>query len=111
MNRVTCLGSAAVAALLPVSTPALAQSGDWRGFGFFDDWGWGHMAFGGATMLLFWGGLIFLVVLIVRTLGGLGASREATPPRQTALEVLQERYARGEIDKQEFEEKKRDLSS
>lgn len=66
------------------------------------------MAFGGLLMILFWGGLIVLAVLLVRWLAKGGTSRNATY-ESSALEILKERYARGEIDKQEFEERKRDL--
>jgi len=45
------------------------------------------------------------VVLVVKWLMGQGgASRE-----DSALDILKKRYARGEINKQEFEERKRDL--
>ncbi|MBM3172641.1 MAG: SHOCT domain-containing protein [Chloroflexi bacterium] len=58
------------------------------GFG----WGW-FMPIG---MILFWG----LVIL-----PSSGSSREL----DSALEVLKRRYARGEISKEEFEEKRKDL--
>ena len=94
------------------SFPAFAQmmgSGPWHwGYG----WGWGHMLFGFLLMLAFFGGLIFLIVLAVRWLGG-GAPHRAEPPasRKAALGILEERFARGEIGKEEFEERKRLLSS
>jgi len=97
--------------LATVSTPALAQTGrDWPG-SYFGDWGWGHMAFGGITMVLVWIGIILLIVFLVRGVGGLSAPRETHPPRQSALEVLQERYARGEINKEEYEERRRTLAA
>lgn len=73
------------------------------------DWGWGWgMGFGMISMVLFWVLVILGIVVLVRHVGGSSASSGA-PPSKTALDLLNERYARGEIDKQEFEEKKRDL--
>jgi putative membrane protein len=47
----------------------------------------------------------------VRLLGRDSSRGAAGPPAETALDVLKKRYARGEIGKQEFEEKKRDLAT
>jgi putative membrane protein len=97
------------------SWPALAQTpvqqpGNWH-YGWGWGWGWGHMIFGSLMMVLFWGGIIVAIVLAVRWIGS-GSSHGATPPvpRNKALDILQERFARGEIDKEEFEERKRLLS-
>ncbi len=70
------------------------------------DCGWmPMMGFGMLFMALFWVVLIVGVVLLVRWfLGSSGFTRG-----ESALEILKKRYARGEIDHQEFEEKKRDL--
>lgn len=72
-------------------------------------YGWGHMLFGGLMMVLFWGGIIALIVLFVRGWNR-GESGAAVPQRPTPLELLQERYALGEIDKREYEERRKDLS-
>jgi len=95
-----------------VSVPALAQTSadrpdSWH-YGW--DWGWGHMIFGSVMMILFWGGIILVIVLAVRWLGGgswQGAGSQL--PGKRALDILQERFARGEIDKEEFEERRRTL--
>ncbi|HSH49367.1 MAG TPA: SHOCT domain-containing protein [Halomonas sp.] len=73
-------------------------------------YGWGHMLFGGLMMVLFWGGII---ALIVSSMGGRtrNESEAVFQQRPTPLEFLQERYARGEIDKQEYETRKRDLKT
>jgi putative membrane protein len=69
------------------------------------DYGYG-MSFG--IMWIFW--LIFWIlvliglVLLIKYLWEGGAKKE-----ESALEVLKKRYARGEISKEEFEEKKKDL--
>jgi putative membrane protein len=54
--------------------------------------------------------MVGFVVLIVWAVGAVsrgGTSRE--PERPTALDILRERYARGEITQQEFEQAKKTL--
>ena len=65
-------------------------------------WGIGMMF----MMLLFWGLVIAGLVLGIRWL--LSQGKESRT--DSALEILRQRYARGEIDKNEFETRKRDLS-
>ena len=91
------------------ASPAFAQGE--RGWRWGDGWwGFGHMMYGGVGMLVFWGVIVLLIVLVARALGGFGSAREPSgPSRQTALEILQERYARGEIDQQEYEERRKTL--
>lgn len=86
--------------------PALAQSLLDRDWWWHMGWGFGPMMFGGLMMLVFWGAIILLIVLLVRWLA-LGDGSPRQPPRPTALDILQERFARGEIDKQEYEERRR----
>ena len=78
-------------------------------------WSWGWMFFGGLAMVLFWGGIIALIVLAVRGLTGSGSAVRPTdtPGRSTQppLEILQARYARGEINKQEYETVRQDLQA
>ncbi len=68
----------------------------------------GHWMYGG-FMWIFWilvvVGLVFLIKWLVQQ-GTSGESKHI----ETPLEILKKRYARGEIDKQEFEQKKKDLT-
>ena len=76
--------------------------GPWMMGGF--GWGW----FMPIIMIVFWGLVIWGIVALVR-----GIARSDTGSAMhtdSALEVLKRRYARGEIAKEEFEEKKRDLA-
>jgi putative membrane protein len=66
--------------------------------------GWGHWL----VMVLFWVVLVFAVVVSLRALSPRSRDGSGPPPR-SALDILKERYARGEIGKDEFEQKKRDL--
>lgn len=62
-------------------------------------------------MALFWIVVVVAIALAVRWVGDRAHyAGPARPPRETPLEILQRRYASGEIGKSEFEEKKRDLS-
>lgn len=71
------------------------------------DWGmgWG-MGFGWLFMILFWVVVIVGIIALIRWFSDQPGLRG-----KTALQILQERYARGEIQKEEYEQKKRDLSS
>lgn len=77
-------------------------------FGMMDGYSYGMMN-GGMWILgfIFWililVGLILLIKYLWEGSGIRGGSQES------ALEVLKKRYARGEISKEEFEEKKKDL--
>jgi putative membrane protein len=85
----------------------------WWGHGF-DGISWEWMLSGGLMMVLFWGGLIALAVLILRTFSSSqqrAGSVSALPSSNTALDILKERYAQGEITKAEFEEMRDDLKT
>ena len=76
-----------------------------------DGMGW-WMLWGGLMMVLFWGAIIALVVWAVQSLGrgdGGQAQPGATRPARTPLDIAKERYAGGEISRDEFEQMKRDL--
>ncbi|MGA7982572.1 MAG: SHOCT domain-containing protein [Chromatiaceae bacterium] len=67
----------------------------------------GGFGFGipGLGMVLFWGLIIVAVVLVARSFYG----SQERGSQKSAREILDERYARGEIDKQEYEERKQAL--
>lgn len=70
------------------------------------------MIFGPLFMVLLLALLIAAVVLFVRWLGGPWQGTTPphhAPPGRTPLDILKERFARGEIDKDEFEERRRVL--
>ena len=101
----------AVAATLQILAlwPTLASAQPMGDRDYWGSWGWGHMMFGGVMMFAFWGAIILLVVLAVRwmTMGDTVGRSEARRP--TPLDILQERFARGDIDKDEYEERRRTL--
>ena len=74
--------------------------------GMMDGWGWGF----GILGMLFWLALLVLVVVLIwRLLDGGRDDARREGERETPLEILEKRYARGEIDRDEFERMKRDL--
>ena len=110
----TVLGTA-LAPLL-IAAPALAQQqpSPGPGCGPWGMWhyGWPGMFFGPLFMLLLFAGIVIAVAVVIRWLV-VGGSRGADPslrlPHNTSLDILKERFARGEIDKDEFEERRKVL--
>ena len=73
----------------------------------YNGWGWGGMmggygVFGDLMMVVFWVAVAAVVLFIVRSHGMRGGS--------SARDILEERYARGEMSREEFEQKKKDLA-
>jgi putative membrane protein len=89
--------------------PWIMGSGIGMGPGMME-WGYGMGWIWTIIMFAFWiaviVGVIFLIrwVTITMRTGGQSVRSEDSP-----LEILKRRYARGEINKEEFEEKKKDL--
>lgn len=107
---------AATAALATLALPALAAADpEQRPYGY-DGYGYGHMMWGGWGGMLFGSGLMVLfviavVIILVRALGGGDGSSSRPPTGNPGLDVLNERYARGEIDTAEYNERKKHLLS
>ena len=91
------------------AVPAIADSGD-KGAYYYSHpmwsggWTWGHMFMGWGMMAIFLIAVIVVVVLLARGAGGDGS-------RSSALDILNERYARGEIDSAEYQERKKSIST
>ena len=72
----------------------------WNEFGAFG------MGFGGLLMIVFWGLVLFGGLALLRSLVG-----NAGAARKSAIDILQERYVRGEIGREEYEKKSRDVAA
>jgi len=109
-------GSLLFAGIL-LGAPAVARGqwgrpyGGWHmGPGMMDGWGmgWLGMIFNLVFWILILVGLVFLIRWLMQA--GRDRSDRSQGGRDTrALDILKERYARGEIDKQQFESMKKDL--
>ena len=108
-------------AFLAVTASAFLSSAAWaqQSSPDYDRYGWGPhmmgwgggwfgMIFGPIFMILVLAVVIAVAVLIVRWLGGPWhvTAPHQTPTTQSPLDILKERFARGEIDKDEFEERR-----
>jgi putative membrane protein len=99
--------------LLLTAADSFAQWGGYGGWhmgpGMMGGYGGGW--FGEIFMILFWiliiVGLVFLIRWLIQSTKPESGRLHSSSSR--AIDILKERYARGEIDKQEFEEKKKDL--
>lgn len=94
-----------------VAIGVLGSRNDWGDGGspWMMGWGFGWMWIMPVFMLVFWGLVLWAVVAVVQGLSRADGSRTSNPDGDSPLEILKRRYARGEISKEEYEEKKRDL--
>ncbi len=99
-----------------VSRPYGADNSMMWGFGN-NPMGWGLGAFGWIFMILWWVLVIVGIAALIKWLAGQSRSgRDSEKPFDFAqgrspIDILKERYARGEIDKKEFEEKSREIKN
>ncbi len=110
MMRVSILAGAALA-LVPSWAWAQGPS-DYGPHMMWWGGGWYGMIFGPLIMILVLAVVIAAVILVVRWAGGPwpGATPpHHAPPNRTPLDILKERYARGEIDREEYMRRRADL--
>ena len=80
----------------------------WHHHNMMWDGGWLMYVLGPIFMLLPLAALVAVVIFAARWAGG--PQSRMHPPERTALDILKERFARGEIDKAEYEDRRRVLS-
>ncbi len=88
--------------LMPMTAWAQQRPYDWGMHYMWGPWGIGMML----MMLVFFGLVIVGLVFGIRWL----ITQGKEPQSDSALDILRQRYARGEINKEEFETKKQELS-
>jgi len=71
--------------------------------------GW-WMVFGGILTILFWAGVFALVVWVIARLVGHEGSRSTAGTKHNPLDIARERYARGELTKEQFDQIRKDLT-
>jgi putative membrane protein len=82
--------------------------------GNFYNMGWGF-GFGGIFMLLFWGLVIWAIIVLAKNLSegkgccGMNNHKNIENKEDNAISILKERYAKGELSKEDFERMKKDL--
>ena len=85
--------------------------GMWPGMmgGFY---GSGHGSWGGGLMMLFWplviGGIVLLGIWLLREAGS-ARPTSSSSRGETALDILKQRYASGEITREQFEQMRREV--
>ena len=112
MKKLAVMGAAFLAAHGYSSLAWAQQTDPYYGRHMMWDVGWYGWLLGPVMMILFLAIAVAVVVLIVRWLGGTGhggSAAPSAPPRKHAIDILKDRFARGEIEKEELEEKRRIL--
>lgn len=91
----------------PTTAAAIGYGDNFMGWG--SSFGLGHMFFGGAMMIAFWGAIVLLFAAIHRFSGSRTEQLHSASKQSLSLSLLNERYARGDIDHDEFEKRRQSL--
>lgn len=110
LGRIFAGLTVSAATLAPFAALAQPLEG-YQGYGPHMMWGngWFGWIFGPLMMILVVGGIIAAVVFLARSLGGHAQPGHGPSFRPDPLDILKERFARGEIDKEEYEDRRRVL--
>ncbi len=119
--RIAALAPSLVVAATVTATSATAQVGDVpnRNTSFYhghemmwggDYWGGFGMVLGPIFMLLILVAIVVGVIYVLRLFGGADVVGNGQPAHARAMALLKERFAKGEIDTKEFEERKKLLA-
>lgn len=81
-------------------------------WGMHGDVGWGWMALMMAVMVLFWGAVIFAIVWLIRSVavGGRAPSVEGPVSSESAVQILERRFAEGALTAEEFRARREALA-
>jgi|SRR3990167_539469 len=109
MNTIHMIAACAMLGVLGVAGYASANMMGWEYNGGMMPWGFGGGLFGGLFMLIWWAIIIVVIVALVKWVAG--QTKGTHGHEKTPLDILKERYAKGEINKEEFEAKKKDLTN
>ncbi len=104
--------SLSIAGSISFAMPVFAQ-GPGDGFGMgpgMMGWGYGMGWFWPIMVFAFWIVVVIGVVFLVRWLVLSTNKRTGAASEESALDILKKRYARGEINKDEYEKIKKDIS-
>ena len=71
-------------------------------YGYWGSW-LGHGLFGGVLMILFWAAVIYFIIWLVRS------NTTINNNGKKPIDYLKERYAKGEITKEQFESMQKDI--
>lgn len=84
----------------------------------YNNWGYGTgFGLGWIFMVIFWSLIIWGIVVLIQNFSRNSSDKyyddrnNVNEKKNSAINILDERYAKGEIDKVEYEEKKKDLKS
>lgn len=103
----TYLPAVALAALIAAPSASLAQATSDR-YGPHMMWWGGYGMFMGPVLLIV-GLAVAIAIALFVVRGAAGTQNPPAPPSKTPLDILKERFARGEIDKTEYEDRRRAL--